>query len=303
MNAATMNYSKARTADRSIGAILVDAGILSPQDAERILQMQKSEGLRFGEAGIRLGVLTEADVLYALSLQFNYPFLPTGPNKPVSDEVVAAYRPFGVEGDQIRALRSQLQMRWFNAPGKRTALSVVSTSRGDGRSHLAANLAVSFAQVGERTLLIDADLRNPRQHELFRLEGGAGLSSLLAGRMHDRAVSFIPGLPGLAVLPAGPTPPNPAELLGTSSIDRLLEQSMSTFDVVIIDTPAFELGDDALLMARFTGAALAVARSHQTKSKLFGNMIGALSDVGAPTVGSVLVDVPLSKKAAKAYRA
>lgn len=294
-----MNYSKARTADRSIGAILVDAGILSPQDAERILQVQKADGIRFGEAGIKLGVLTEADILYALSLQFNYPFLPTGPNKPVSDEVVAAYRPFGVEGDQIRALRSQLQMRWFNAPGKRTALSVVSTSRGDGRSHLAANLAVSFAQVGERTLLIDADLRHPRQHELFRLERGAGLSSLLAGRLQDRAVSFIPGLPGLAVLPAGPTPPNPAELLGNSAIDRILDQSMATFDVVIIDTPAFELGDDALLMSRFAGAALGVARSHQTRAKLFGNMIGALSDVGVPTVGTVLVDVAKSSKKAK----
>lgn len=290
-----MNYSKARTAERSIGAILVDAGILSPQDAERVLQVQKSEGLRFGEAGVRIGVLTEADIVYALSLQFNYPFLPTGPNKPVSEEVVAAYKPFGVEGDQIRALRSQLQLRWFNAPGKRTALSIVSTSRGDGRSHLAANLAVSFAQVGERTLLIDADLRNPRQHQLFQLESGAGLSSLLAGRVHDRAISFIPGIPGLAVLPAGPTPPNPAELLGTTSLDRILEQSMATFDAVIIDTPAFELGDDSLLMTRFAGAALAVARSHRTRAKLFNNMIGALSDVGAPTIGTVLVDVPTAK--------
>lgn len=291
-----MTYSKVRTADRSIGAILIDAGILSPQDAERILQLQKEESLRFGEAGIRLGVLSEQDILYALSLQFNYPFLPAGPNRPVSEELVAAYRPFSPEGEQLRALRSQLQLRWFNASAKRTALTVVGTGRGDGRSYLAANLAVSFAQVGERTLLIDADLRHPRQHKLFKLDGSSGLSSLLAGRLQDRAVSFIPGLPGLAVLPAGPTPPNPVELLSTPSVDRILEQSMSTFDVVIIDTPAFDSGDDAMLMTRFAGAALAVARSHRTSARAFDNMLALLDDVGARTVGTVLVDVPLKRR-------
>jgi hypothetical protein len=162
--------------ERSIGSILIDSGRLAPDDIEKVLEFQKEAGLRFGEAGIKLGLLTEQDILFALSLQFDYPFL-SGPTRPVSEDVVVAYRPFGHEGERLRSLRSQLQLRWFNDSGKQTSLAVVGPHRGEGRSHLAANLAVSFAQAGERTLLIDADLHNASQHRYFKLENGAGLSN------------------------------------------------------------------------------------------------------------------------------
>ena len=83
--------------DRSIGAILVDSGRLTSENTERVLEFQKEAGIRFGEAGIKLGLLTEADILFALSLQFDYPFL-SGPSRPISEDVVVAYRPFGNEG-------------------------------------------------------------------------------------------------------------------------------------------------------------------------------------------------------------
>ena len=203
MTPVTMLSTKVRNADRSIGAILIDAGRLTPQDVERIINFQQQSSLRFGEAGIELGLINEADVLYALSLQFDYPYLQAGPNRPISDEVVAAYRPFSAEGEGLRALRSQLQLRWFADGGKRSSLAVVGTSRGEGRSYLAANLAVTFAQLGERTLLIDANLRAPRQHKLFKIENQTGLSNLLAGRMQEQVVTFVYGIPGLAVLPSG----------------------------------------------------------------------------------------------------
>jgi receptor protein-tyrosine kinase len=297
MSPITMMASKtARNADRSIGAILVDSGRLQIEDVERILQFQKEQDLRFGEAGMQLGLLTEQDVLYALSLQFDYPFL-SGPNRPVSDEVIAAYRPFSAEGERLRALRSQLQLRWFDEGGKRTALAITGTRRGEGRSHLAANLAVTFAQAGERTLLIDGDLRASRQHRLFKLENQVGLSNLLVGRMQDQVVKFVTGIPGLAILPAGPTPPNPAELLGRSAFDRILEQSMSTFDIVLIDTPAMEHGADATLLARFAGAAVALARTNITRTGEFQDWVDHLEDSGVKVVGSVLVDVPVKKPA------
>lgn len=296
MSPVTMLSNKVRSADRSIGAILIDSGRLQPQDAERILQLQREEDLRFGEAGVRLGLLTEADILYALSLQFDYPYFPAGPQKPVSDEIEAAYRPFSAEGERLRGLRSQLQLRWFDEAGKRTALAIVGAERGVGRSYLAANLAVTFAQLGERTLLIDGDMRAPRQHKLFKLDNQTGLSSLLAGRMQDQVVKFVTGIPGLAVLPAGPVPPNSSELLSRSAFDRILEQSMSTFDVVLIDTPALVSGADATLLARFTGAALAVARSTLTRTANFDDMIGHMTDAGVKMVGSVLVDVPPGKR-------
>ena len=291
-----MLSTKVRNADRSIGAILIDAGRITAEDAERILQFQRGTELRFGEAGIELGLLSESDILYALSLQFDYPFLQPGPNRPISAEVVAAYRPFSPEGERLRALRSQLQMRWFDEAGKRTALALVSATRGEGRSYMAANLAVTFAQLGERTLLIDADLRASRQHKLFKIENHMGLSSLLAGRMQEQVVTFVHGIPGLAVLPAGPTPPNPAELLSRPAFERILQQSMSTFDVVLIDTPAFDSGADAAMLARSTGAVLAIARANLTRTAAFNHLLTDIENSGSHVVGSVLVDAaPASK--------
>ena len=303
MTPVTMVSTKVRNADRSIGAILIDAGRLSPQEAERIANFQKQSSLRFGEAGIELGLINEADVLYALSLQFDYPYLQPGPNRPISGEVVAAYKPFSPEGESLRALRSQLQLRWFDGGGKQTSLAVVGTSRGEGRSYLAANLAVTFAQLGERTLLIDANLRAPRQHKLFKIENQTGLSNLLAGRMQEQVVTLVYGIPGLAVLPSGPTPPNPAELLSRPALARILQQSMSTFNVVLVDTPAITCGTDAMMLARTAGAALVVARTNMTRMTEFNEAVGAMSGAGIDVVGSVLVDVPSSRNASLAKEA
>jgi receptor protein-tyrosine kinase len=292
MSPVTMLSTKVRNADRSMGAILVDAGRISPTEVDRIVQYQQQAGVRFGEAGVELGLLTQADVLYALSLQFDYPFIQPGGSSPVSTEVVVAYKPFSVEGEQLRALRSQLHLQWFNVSSHNTALAIVSAGLGDGRSHLVANLAVTFAQLGQRTLLIDGDLRRPRQHRLFKVENQTGLSSLLAGRMQDQVVTFVHGIPGLAVLPAGPTPPNPAELLSRPALSRILAQSTSSFDVVLVDTPAVESGADAALLARAVGAVLVVARNHVTRVNSFNDVVGSLVDFNVQIVGSVLVDVP-----------
>lgn len=289
-----------KNVDRTIGAILIDSGRLSPDDTDRVLQFQKEEGIRFGEAGVKLGLLTEADILFALSLQFDYPFL-SGPARPVSEDVVVAYRPFGNEGERLRALRSQLQLRWFDEAGRNTSLAIVGPHRGEGRSYLAANLAVSFAQAGERTLLIDADLHNASQHRYFKLENASGLSNLLAGQLQDGMVQFVAGIPGLAVLPSGPLPPNPQELLARPVFQRILEQSASTFSVVIVDTPAMEEGIDATLLARATRAALAVARTNLTRTDAFAETTAMMADIGAKVVGSVLVDVePVRRRRGRA---
>ena len=291
---APMSSGKARDADRSIGAILVNSGRRAIEDVERIINFQREHELRFGEAGMQLGLLSEADIFYALSLQFDYPYL-SGPGHPVSDEVVVAYRPYSAEGERLRSLRSQLQLRWFKEGTSRAALAIVGTRPGEGRSVLAANLAVTFAQAKERTLLIDGDLRNPRQNLLFKVENQTGLSNLLTGRMHEQVIKLVPGIPGLAVLPSGPIPPNPEELLGRSSFDRILEQSMSAFDVVIIDTPAMTLGADVTLLARFAGAALVVARNNMTRTAEFQELVDQMQEAGVKVVGSVLVDVPFKK--------
>jgi receptor protein-tyrosine kinase len=275
----------------------MDSGALTPEDAERILLLQKEQGLRFGEAAVKLGLLTEADIQYALSRQFSYAYLRTvGDKKPLSEELIAAYQPFSARVEELRAIRSQLMLRWFDKTEQRQVLTIVGTERGEGRSHLAANLAVVFSQLGERTLLIDADMRLPRQHELFLLQNKVGLSTVLSGRSRDEAIIRITDLAGLYVLPAGPIPPNPLELLSRLNFDEFLIHVRATFDVVIIDTPALAVGEDAAMIAVRTGAALAVARTAQTRVNAFNDMVQGLMNAGVSVVGSVLNDVPEKKK-------
>jgi protein-tyrosine kinase len=297
MKMTTSLPSGAPRVSRSLGGILIDSGLLKPEDAERVLLVQKEHQLRFGDAAVRLGLLTEADIQYALSRQFAYAYLrkTSDDKKPVSEELVAAYEPFSPRVEQLRAIRSQLMLRWFDKADQRQVLTIVGTDRGEGRSYLAANLAVVFSQLGERTLLVDADLRNPRQHEMFYLENKVGLSTVLAGRSREEAIVRIPDLAGLCVLPAGPVPPNPLELLNRLNFDEFMIQVKATFDVVIIDTPAMAVGEDAAMIAVRTGAALAVARSAQTRVAAFADLVQGLMNAGVSVVGSVLNEVPAVK--------
>ncbi|MDR2678808.1 MAG: chain length determinant protein tyrosine kinase EpsG [Zoogloeaceae bacterium] len=273
---------------RSIGAILIDNGILAAEDAERVLHYQKKHGLRFGDAAVKLGLLSKADVQKALSQQYDYPYLMTG-NRQVSDEVVAAYSPFSPLVEQLRVLRSQLMLRWFDSTTGRQALTIASPESGEGRSFIAANLAVVFSQLGERTLLIDADMRHPCQHHLFRLDNKQGLSSLLAGRAHlAAAVKRVEGLLGLSILPAGPLPPNPLELLSRSTFQALLDAAKKHFDIMIVDSPPGNDTADAQATTVATQGALILARRNVTSIASLQALTHTLQHSGGIVVGSLL---------------
>src|SRR5487761_2149869 len=250
--------------DRSMGAILIDAGRLKAEDAERILRVQREQGLRFGDAAMQLGLITLADIQFALSRQFDYPYLLRG-QSAVSEEVVAAYAPFAPQAETIRALRGQLMLRWFDTDVDHKALAIVSAERKEGRSFIAANLAVVFSQLGERTLLIDADMRNPRQHQLFGLDNRAGLSAVLSGRGGRDAIQRIPSLLDLSVLSAGVQPPNPSELLGRPFFSQLLHDLAKEFDVILLDTPPAAETADAQTITTRAGSALIVVRKNASR--------------------------------------
>lgn len=273
--------------DRSIGATLIDAGKLTLEGAERILRLQKAEGIRFGEAAIKLGLVSEADIQQALSRQFDYPYLMVG-EALVSDEVIAAYKPFSPQVEALRALRSQLMLRWFGTELERKALAIVSPVRGEGRSFLAANLAVVFSQLGEHTLLIDADMRNPRQHKLFGLENRLGLSAILSGRGDVNAIECIPSLIDLSVLPAGAVPPNPQELISRPIFSQLMEELSREFDIIIIDTPAGADCADAQTIATRAGGALLVTHKNTSLLRITRRLADDLTQASALVVGTVL---------------
>ena len=274
---------------RSIGTVLIDAGRLRIQDAEAILRLQREENLRFGEAGMRLGLITQADIDYALSRQFDFPYLMPG-QSAVSQEVIAAYAPLNGRVEPLRGLRSQLMLRWFGVSPENNALAIVSAERREGRSFIAANLAVVFAQLGERTLLIDADLRNPCQHRLFGLDNRAGLSAVLSGRAGPETVQSIPSLPNLSVLPAGALAPNPLELLARPLFSQLLQQLAHKLDVILLDCSAAAESADAQVAAVRAGAALIVARKNAARTWRVQGISEQVVQGKATIVGAVLND-------------
>jgi receptor protein-tyrosine kinase len=275
-----------RDRSRAFGAILVEQGRLNPADAEEIQRFAGANGLRFGDAAIQLKLLTQEDIDFALAQQYNYPILSRGGANGVSDDVVAGFMPQNDMVEPLRVLRSQLSHRWFNDVGHK-ALAVTSPGRGEGRSWLAANLATVFAQIGERTLLIDADMRHPHQHSLFNLNNSVGLSALLTGRAGKEAACRIHPQLRLFVLPAGIQPPNPQELLGRPVFELVLERFTDQFDVIIIDTPAAAESSDAQIVARRAGGAIMLARRSVTRHAQLTSATQNLVQTGINVIGTV----------------
>ncbi len=274
--------------DRSIGAILIDSGKLSIDDAEQILRLQKIGKLRFGDAAISLGLLTHTDIQYALASQYDYPYL-LKDDGAISDSLVAAYSPYCHQVETLRTLRSQLMLRRFTGQPNRKMLSIISPGRGEGRSFLVANLAIVFSQLGERTLLIDADMRHPCQHELFKLDNRYGFSSLLAGRCNDvQAVQRVNNFVDLSVMTSGPIPPNPQELLGRPVLTNLLAGLNEEFDVILVDTSAASDFADAHIVTARTGAAVVLARKNHSLLELVSRQTESLSRSGVEVIGTVL---------------
>ena len=166
----------------SIGRMLLAAGRLSQADIERITQHQQKSGLPFGEAALALSLITREDLDRALSRQFDYAYLQPS-DTTVKPQVVVAFKPFSPIGENLRALRSQLMLRWYNHTLQRKVLAVCSPNAGDGRSFVAANLAVVLAQQGQKVLLVDANLRKPVLDQWFPAAKAPGLSAALAERM------------------------------------------------------------------------------------------------------------------------
>lgn len=247
-----------------LGDILRRTRGLTPEQVEQAVALQARQRIRFGEALVKLGFVAPEDVMRAVSQQFHFPYAgSTGPQ--LSNELVLARTPFDRDVEVFRDLRTQLLLGGFGAPADRTALAVVSADRGDGKTFLAANLAVAFGQMPGRTLLVDADLRAARLHKVFKCDQGAGLADVLSGRADLRVAVPVPGMPNLHLLPAGTLPPNPSELFLEPAFARLLAELTSRFDYVIFDTPAAAHGSDARVIASRCGMALGVARRNRSR--------------------------------------
>ena len=272
--------------DGRLGALLVADGKINARDIEPILEIQRTRGVRFGEAALRLRLINRDDLRDAIARQYGLLHLLPGSGS-ISRELVAAYEPFHPRAEELRALRTQLLIRWANTRVRHRMLAIVSPGAGEGRSYVAANLAVVFSQLGQRTILIDADLRNPRQHRIFDVPDRVGLSSVLSGRADRSAVVSLPQFGTLSLLPAGACPPNPQELLLRPVLTMLLDELRNEFDVVLFDTPPASLYADAQSLAFRAGSAIVLARKGHTAIAATASTIRVLSDTGTTVVGTV----------------
>jgi chain length determinant protein tyrosine kinase EpsG len=275
-------------AHQRLGEILIDNGKLDARGVDRIIEHQRKNNLFFGDAALQLKLVEPEDILQALSIQFGYPCVQG--SDAFSPELVMAHRPFGEQAETFRNIRSQLLTNCLKSGEK--VLAVASPESQEGRSYISANLAVAVSQLGYSTLLIDADMRAPRQHNIFNFTRRIGLSSMLTGRITaadlESLPDSIPPFDNLSVLGCGAIPPNPAELLGRGTFPLILRELIKYFDFIIIDTPPAIFESEVVSIASAAGNALLVARRNHSKLENLKTMKSTLTKSGVNVVGSVL---------------
>jgi tyrosine-protein kinase Etk/Wzc len=188
--------------------------------------------------------------------------------------------------EAYRTLRTNLL---FSAAVKSLkCLVITSAGPKEGKSTTAANLAVAFAQQGQRVVLVDCDLRRPRVHKLFEVSQSPGLTNLLLGNSTVEQVVHTTRVPGLSVIASGMLPPNPVELLGSQQMRDVLERIES--DLVVLDTPPMLVASDAAVLARAADGVLMVVRAGSTQRGALQESAQQLAAIGARLVGTVLND-------------
>ena len=201
--------------------------------------------------------------------------------------------------EAFRAIRTNLK---FAFPSGRRSLTITSAAPGEGKSTVATNLTLALAEQGLRVVLIDADLRRPRIHELFNMRLAPGLTELLRGKAElDDAIQRHSVLPALHVIPGGKVDHNATELVGSEAFPRLLSELDERYDIVVIDTAPILAFTDAALVSLVSDGTVLVARARQTEEGALQEAVQKLRRLNVSLVGVVLNGVPVDKTEAYYY--
>jgi len=188
--------------------------------------------------------------------------------------------------EAYRTLRTNVQFTSVDSETKK--IMITSSGPREGKSSTVANLAVSMSQAGKSVIVVDADLRNPTQHKLFDLDNGQGLSVALVQDQDYQSYIKKTAVPGVMVLTGGPVPPNPAELVGSKRMKRLIEELSQEYDIVLIDTPPIIAVTDAAILAQEVDGVILVLASGEVNKEYAIRAKEQLDKVGAKILGAVL---------------
>ena len=271
---------------RPMGEWLAIAGVIDASAIDPIDQYANANNLWFGEAAVQLGKISQAELDEAMCAQFDAP----PPDFQCGDgSAIVFQQPSSTAAEQFRNLRNALAKRWFKHRKGARSLMVTGPTDHQGHAAVAANLAIAYAQAGFRTLLIDADLRSPKLHNLFDLKGYCGLSDILAGRPDEAAFHQLSAVPCLSVIPAGITPPNPQELLLRGRLDDLLLQAEARFEVILVNAPPAAVADDFLLIGASAVGTMLVTVRGETSVTEASDMVKRCRDYGIRIAGSAML--------------
>ncbi len=202
--------------------------------------------------------------------------------------------------EAFRSLRTSVLLSAAGQPPR--SLLVSSAQPGEGKTTISANLAISLAQLGQRVLLIDCDLRRPSVHRAFQIQGGLGVVSYLAGQQDWRAAVEKTSLSGLDVLVSGPVPPNPAELLSSDRMQKLIQEALEDYKFVLVDSPPLLNVSDSRILATLVEGVVLVVKGGETPRELARRAHAYISDVGARVIGAVLNNIDLHRDEYSYYR-
>ncbi|MEG7865358.1 CpsD/CapB family tyrosine-protein kinase [Bacillus paranthracis] len=203
-------------------------------------------------------------------------------------QLIAHQQPKSPISEQYRNIRTNVE--FASVDTNLHSLMVTSANPSEGKTTTTANMAVVFAQQGKKVLLIDADMRKPAMHQMFQVDNIFGLTNVLTYSERLEKCVQTTSVDNLHFLACGPIPPNPAELLGSKSMQELLAQAYSTYDLVIFDLPPILAVTDAQIMANVCDASILVVRSESTEKETAVKAKGLLESAKGKLLGVVLND-------------
>ncbi len=294
-------------ADVDLRTMLIARFKLPPEKIKAVQESMHRESLNFVDAALRLAFITQAQIDEALvwakrSQSSDGGGLVETAIRKIADnrqlvlsqgemvkpgaQLILAHDADNPRSEKIRALRTELLLLSEASSGANT-IALLSASAGEGRSQLAAELAIAFSQLGRRTLLVDADLRQPKQHVLFGSTNETGLAEAIS-RNQKPWFHPVSGLPQLSLLTSGSTPPNPLELLSDGRFSRILQDWRKAFEFVILDTPPIKDYADGLAIATLAGRVIVLSRGQHTSYTETRNLLRRLASTQSQILGAVI---------------